>query len=528
MKPMLIAFGGGLALIVGARLIVPGLGGATIAAALAVGVVLWLGIYYHRDNQRDRGRAGDDLYYLGLLFTMCSLIHTLVPLLFSAAGDISARFEQLIGSFGIALVSTVAGILGRILLQSNEGADRGTTSAAPVRQRPASRTAAVPAVSQAEAAVPASSDTTQPMLDLRRNLSEASDAFVHFTRVTLAHGEQVKAHTERLIDNFNSHVDASARQRVSNTAAIWEEAASAMSAATDRLLGQIDEHTASAAHRTEATWEQVAAKSEATAQAARTRLAEDAEQMATLLARLATTNRALESLSAGVQSLRGNVAELGDETARTAIRVGEQSAATSQAQNALAEGAKRTQATTVQALQETAAQLVELRDGLTEQARLWQSATQDFAAATAVERQRQEEVANAARHSLGQLDSGINSARTDIAALGDTMKSAMVDFAAAAATERSRQAGIADAARNSLNQLAASVSATRTDIAVLGDTMQAVVADLAAAVVRAQGELVVKHAQQQRSAQRRGLLGWLAGLRRRLQPRLAAQDQAES
>lgn len=459
MKPLLIAFGSGLVLIVGVRLIAPGLGGATIAAMLAVAVVAVLGTYYHRDDERDRGRAGDDLYYLGLLFTLCSLIHTLVALFGVETGDTPARIEQLIGNFGIALVSTVAGILGRILLQSGERPhdaaptrllDRSNSVSA--RERPhdaapaptisgptmpvvpeqdAGQTA--PATADGAALALANQDATEQLMELRRQLREASDAFAHFTRVTLDHGLQVKAHTERLTENFNSRIEASARQGLDDTAAIWKTAAENMASGTERMLRQIDEHTANAARRTEATWEQVAEKSASTADAARTRLDEDAEQMATLLDRLATANRALESLGVGVATLRVHMVELGDKTAQAATRVSQQSVATTQAQNALASGARQVQATAAQALGETAQKIAKLRDGLTEQAELWQTAAQNFATATAAEREHQALVGSTVRQSLDELATSAAGARAEfatLAALGETMKTAVAELAA--------------------------------------------------------------------------------------------------
>ena len=460
---LLIAFGGGLVLIVGVRLIAPSLGGATIAAVLAVVVVAGLGTCYYRDDKRDRGRAGDDLYYLGLLFTLCSLIHTLVALFGADAGATPSRIEQLIGNFGIALVSTVAGILGRILLQSSERppdaatGSRSRQSWLPPRLQPDERprdAASAPAASppsmpvepeqDAGPTVPpatidgaalahANQDATEQMLALRRQLREASDAFAHFTRVTLDHGMQVKAHTEQLTDNFNQRIEAAARQGLDDTAAIWKAAAESMANATGRMLRQIDEHTVNAAHRTETTWEQVAAKSASAADAARTRLDEDAEQMATLLERLATANRALESLGVGVATLHVNVVELGDKTAQAATRVSQQSVATTQAQNALASGARQVQATAAQALGETAQKIAELRDGLTEQAQLWQAAAQDFATATAAEREHQAVVGSTVRQALDELAASAAGARAEfatLAALGETMKTAVAELAA--------------------------------------------------------------------------------------------------
>lgn len=430
MKPLIVAFLGGLALLLGVRLSWPELGGAIAAASLAVGVVAWLGFYYHGDRERDRGRSGDDLYYLGLLFTLCSLIYTLVALFLTDAGGTPQRIEQLIGNFGIALVSTVAGILGRILLQSDAaGTATAESDAGEERQQafsPTSGSDRTPA-DEYDLAV---KDAVQSMLALRRDLREASDAFAHFTRVTLSQGEHAKAHTERLIEDFNRRIEESAERHLADTATAWQETAAAMTAAAERLLTRIDEHTANAARRTETAWEEVARKAETTAAAASKRLDEDAEQMAALLHYLATANRALEALGTDVATVRGNVAELGDEAARAASQVGEQSAAAARAQNAFAEAANGARATTAQALAETAENIVKLRDSLGEQVRLGHSAVENFAAAAAAERERQQQVATAAGTSLDELAARIANMGDDFASFRETMKSAADGFAA--------------------------------------------------------------------------------------------------
>ena len=422
MRPLLVAFVGGLAMIVVVRSSSPGLDGAILAAVLAVAVVVLLGIYdWHR--REDHGRAGDELYYLGLLLTLCSLIYTLVTLFLTEARHSSERIEQLVGNFGIALVSTVAGILGRIVLQSREPAPASAPSANRAGQAP----------SATDAARQAEQDALAQLPELRRQLREATDAFAHFTRVTLDHGNHVKAHTEELAREFNSQLEALSAKHLASTATAWQEAAASMAEAASTMLGRIDEQTAKTLAQVEAAWEGLAAKSSATGEAARQRLAEDAEQMSALLQHLATANRALESLVASAESAHGSVAKLGEETAQAASRTSEQTVAATRALEALANGAKRIQATTAQALEDTAAKTAALRESLTGTAQLWQSATENFAAATGAERERQAAIADDARKSLDELAAGIHHVRGDVAAFGETMKiavGALADFAA--------------------------------------------------------------------------------------------------
>src|SRR5271170_7534063 len=81
-------------------------------AATAVPVLIMIGyavllgarLFRLRDDQ-----SGDNLYYMGFLFTLTSLAVSLYQ--FSAAGSA----EQIVQNFGIAIASTIAGITLRIL-----------------------------------------------------------------------------------------------------------------------------------------------------------------------------------------------------------------------------------------------------------------------------------------------------------------------------------------------------------------------------------------------------------------------------
>ncbi len=71
---------------------------------IGYGLLLWTRLFRLRDDQ-----AGDNLYYMGFLFTLTSLAVSLYQ--FSAAGSA----EQIVQNFGIAIASTIAGITLRIL-----------------------------------------------------------------------------------------------------------------------------------------------------------------------------------------------------------------------------------------------------------------------------------------------------------------------------------------------------------------------------------------------------------------------------
>jgi len=79
--------------------------GAAVVLMVAYGFVAF---QYRRVRLRP-DRLGDNFYYLGFIYTLASLSAALLQL---RAG---ARIEELLGSFGIALFTTIIGIAGRVL-----------------------------------------------------------------------------------------------------------------------------------------------------------------------------------------------------------------------------------------------------------------------------------------------------------------------------------------------------------------------------------------------------------------------------
>src|ERR1700761_5529953 len=78
----------------------------SVPVLIMIGYAVLLGarLFRLRDDQ-----AGDNLYYMGFLFTLTSLAVSLYQ--FSAAGSA----EQIVQNFGIAIASTIAGITLRIM-----------------------------------------------------------------------------------------------------------------------------------------------------------------------------------------------------------------------------------------------------------------------------------------------------------------------------------------------------------------------------------------------------------------------------
>ena len=91
------------------------------AAIVAAGVVLALTIYYILNDEDAPEEEGDNVYYLGLLFTLISLM---ISLLESFDGIVEGdeiskgAILALLENFGIALISTIFGIAGRVAVQN--------------------------------------------------------------------------------------------------------------------------------------------------------------------------------------------------------------------------------------------------------------------------------------------------------------------------------------------------------------------------------------------------------------------------
>lgn len=140
----LLAFFGGVSAIVIIRVIgdILGLQGRGIgffdilAIFVAIGVIMGYIAYIMSTKNRSGisvDRASDNVYYLGLLFTLVSLAYSLIKLsriIFLEDAEKSGYVLTLLPDFGLALFSTIFGILGRILLQQmrNDPMDVETTA----------------------------------------------------------------------------------------------------------------------------------------------------------------------------------------------------------------------------------------------------------------------------------------------------------------------------------------------------------------------------------------------------------------
>ena len=358
-RPLLLAFLGGVISFVIVRILFSSeesTFAAGFAAIIALLIIALLGNHYYSRPATDLRLAGDNLYYLGLLFTLSSLIIALLQLfVFQPEGDdLKQRTHDLIGNFGIALISTIAGILGRILLQSlsdEKALDRQPDDV------------------QFEALPPSVSDS---VMALRRTLREATDAFSHFTRVTQNQAEQAKAHSEILIGQFNDRMSDESKRGLSEVMAMWRKSTEAIAAASNDLRKHLDQEVASATARTETAWRGLAEELTTVSESARLQLASDATEISTILNRVAAASEALNSLAAGLAAAERGTRSLGATATEAAASVDSRSVEIADAYKALAQGARDIHETGLAEYRDATASFMKVaRDQLEQEGAKW-------------------------------------------------------------------------------------------------------------------------------------------------------------
>ena len=172
---------------------------AWFAAMVAAGVVLALMIYYILNDEDAPEEEGDNVYYLGLLFTLISLMFTLLELFGADIDPVRSaeNIRALLENFGIALTSTVVGIAGRVAVQNWQR----TGSA---EKRESAEDTAVPAVPPAGASSRDLERFNRVLLErIARDLIRGANALARFHRIVRSHASDtesyLRSHSETLI-----------------------------------------------------------------------------------------------------------------------------------------------------------------------------------------------------------------------------------------------------------------------------------------------------------------------------------------
>ena len=210
------AFGVGFVLILVAKLVAQGapIMGGFVAAALGI-LIMWL----YRSDQlqvrppRDQPRLGDEVYYLGLLYTLTSLCAALVTLFLLPGTEqtLERRTDEMIGSFGIALLTTMAGIVLRMDLQGHAPEDQD---------------------------VDVSPDLERYARELRRQLANSANAFASHANKTILQAKTTHAHMDELMQTFHRGLEEKARAELARLQALHKSAADSAEQALRRTEAQ--------------------------------------------------------------------------------------------------------------------------------------------------------------------------------------------------------------------------------------------------------------------------------------------------
>lgn len=188
--------------------------GGFVAAALGI---LIMGFYRSEQTQvrppHEHPRLGDEVYYLGLLYTLTSLCAALVTLFLLQGTEqtLERRTDEMIGSFGIALLTTMAGIVLRMDLQGHAPEDQD---------------------------VDVSRDLERYARELRRQLESSANAFASHANKTILQAKTTHAHMDELMHTFHRGLEEKAKAELARLQALHESAADSAEQALRRTEAQ--------------------------------------------------------------------------------------------------------------------------------------------------------------------------------------------------------------------------------------------------------------------------------------------------
>ena len=309
---------------------------AWFAAMVAAGVVLALMIYYILNEEDAPEEEGDNVYYLGLLFTLLSLMFTLLELFGADTGTVRSaeNIRALLENFGIALTSTVVGIAGRVAVQNWQR----TGSA---KQPKFAEDTAVPAVPPAGASSRDLERFNRVLLErIARDLIRGVNALARFHRIVRSHASDTEVylrnHSETLIresaafkdtlqrnaETFAQELKSEARSTLDAVGSSLDAAAKQAEALPERLQAAQDEHLAEVRETTRSFHDELRSASGQSLDALRRNFDAAAEQSISLAQDVSTVHErigeAYESLGSGLGRASDASAAFGDSVHQTA------------------------------------------------------------------------------------------------------------------------------------------------------------------------------------------------------------------
>ena len=242
------AFVIGVAVIFLAKLIAQGhpILGGIVASVLGIAIMFW-----YRNNQRrvrperEQPRLGDEVYYLGLLYTLTSLCAALVSLFLLSGGEqtLEERTDEMIGSFGIALLTTMAGIVMRMTLQRG-----GTEEQATIIRIPHSASDSSGEGVEIEGITV---DLERYAYELRRQLQNSTNAFMAHANQAILQAKTTHAHMDEMMQTFHDGLEEKAKAELESLKSIYKSVAEKAEEARQRTEAQ-QEGIQSALERLEA------------------------------------------------------------------------------------------------------------------------------------------------------------------------------------------------------------------------------------------------------------------------------------
>ena len=242
------AFLAGFALIFAMKLFAPGppvvVGVATSMIAVAI-MALYMVHQKRTRPENERPRLGDEVYYLGLLYTLTSLCAALMTLFLFDEGSrflggegkltLEQRTDELIGSFGIALLTTIAGIVMRMTLQGRASESLATVIRIPHTGERVEREGGTTRRVEIEGVTV---DLERYAYELRRQLQNATNAFTSHTNQAILQTRTVHAHMDEMMRAFHDGLELKASSQLERMESIYTTIAGKAEEALKRTESQ--------------------------------------------------------------------------------------------------------------------------------------------------------------------------------------------------------------------------------------------------------------------------------------------------
>lgn len=200
-----------------------------VASVIGVAIMVLYMVHQKRIRpENEHPRLGDEVYYLGLLYTLTSLCAALMILFLPNEGShflvgkreltLEQRTNEMIGSFGLALLTTMAGIVMRMTLQGEESSGQAMVIRIPYTGERVERASGERSVEIEGVTV----DLERYAYELRRQLQNATNAFTSHTNQAILQARTVHGHMDEMMRAFHDGLEEKAKAELEGVAAIYK------------------------------------------------------------------------------------------------------------------------------------------------------------------------------------------------------------------------------------------------------------------------------------------------------------------